>query len=168
MVKIAALLIAIGLASGIATAGGPLRARSDLARHLEISEAEVVLARVLLVEFTDECLGLRDLGISSCSDRLPLIPTGNVTWLTVGNQAWRYHGSEEFRALFRVEGPFPAGQVADAPIPAGVRVLLTQLPSTGSGGLADESAPRNWVPLLAAMASTAIVVGALMIRRVRS
>lgn len=148
------LVFAVG--AGDVHAGGPPRAAEALAEKLGIDVSEIRIARTLQVEFIDGCLGLRASG-GTCGGRLAEIPSGNVTWLVVGNDAYRYHGSEEFRALQQAAGPFPADDVATDLIPAGVRVLAERLPATGSGGLSGLP-DGQWPWLPAAVAGGAAIV----------
>ena len=158
----------IAITSGQAVAGGPTQAQLALAQELGLDVREITIARTEPVEFTDGCMGLADLR-TTC-DRLGLVTSGTVTWLVVGEEAWRYHGSDEFQALGLASGPFPAAMVASAPLPDGTRASLPgTLPSTGSGGLAegagDVPAAATAAGVAAAMVAVALI--GLGLRRVR-
>ena len=163
------LIAMIAITSSQAAAGGPTQAQLALAQELGLDVREITIARTEPVEFTDGCMGLADVR-TSCDGRLEFVTSGTVTWLVVGQEAWRYHGSHKFQALGLAAGPFPAVMVASAPLPQGTRALLPgTLPSTGSGGLAGGAGDVPAAATAAGVAAAMVAVGliGLGLRRAR-
>ncbi len=167
LVALAAVVALLATSSAV-DAGGAATAQDELAQILGVFPEEVLVIRIEQVIWDDACMGLAE------SDEVcgAALGGGNVVWLAYDGDGYRYHTEARGTSFRLAAGPFAANEILTAPLPATARLdpaligtepphahLLTSLPNTGSGGVADEGGGGAAAWVWASIGAAMVVVG---------